>query len=203
MMPRRPFVLGLTGSIGMGKTTTAVMFREAGVPVWNADEAVHRLYAPGGAAVQAIARLHPEAVVAGAVDRDRLRAAIAARPALLPEIETQVHPLVASDRRAFLDQAAAEAADIVVLDAPLLFESGTHTVVDAVAVVTTSAEEQRRRVLSRPGMTEADFTRLLSRQMPDAEKRARADYIIETLDLETARRAVHAILQDIRTGQHA
>lgn len=201
--PASMTVLGLTGSIGMGKTTTAQLFREAGIPVWDADDAVHRLYARSGAAVPKIAALCPDAIDAGAVSRERLKAAIAADPRLLARIEEVVHPLVAADRAAFLDQARADGADIVLLDTPLLFETGADAIVDAVLVVTISAEEQRRRVLSRPGMTEDGFRHLLSRQLPDAEKRARADYIIETADMDSARRGVLAVLQAIRSKAHA
>jgi dephospho-CoA kinase len=189
------FRLGLTGSIGMGKTTTAAMFAEAGVPVWSADDCVHRLYAPGGAGVPAIAALCPAAVLDGAVSRPLLRAAIAADPALLPRIEAAIHPLVAADRAAFL---AAASADIVVLDIPLLFETGADAACDAVAVVSTTPAEQAARVLSRPGMTRADLDLILSRQMPDSRKRALADYVIPTRTLDGARAAVHDVIADIR-----
>ena len=188
-------VLGLTGSIGMGKTTTARLFKEAGVPVWDADDAVHRLYAPGGAAVAPVGALCPDAVRDARVDRDALKAWIATDATALARLETVVHPLVADDRRQFL---AGTDADIVLLDVPLLFEAGAVSAVDRVVVVTAPPEVQRARVLSRRGMTPDVFERILARQMPDAEKRARADYIIETTTLDAARRSVHNILRDIR-----
>ena len=194
-VPKRPFVIGLTGSIGMGKTTTAGMFADQGVPVWDADAVVHRLYASGGAAVDAIARLRPQAVRDGAVDRTELKSWIGSDPAALPRIERVVHPLVAQDRQQFLANADT---DIVVLDIPLLFETGGNAGVDAVVVVTAPPDIQRARVLDRGLMTEAQFDTIKVKQTPDAEKRARADYIIETLTLEDARAAVQSCLQDIR-----
>lgn len=196
-----PFRLGLTGSIGMGKSTTAAMFAAAGVPVWDADAAVHRLYAPGGAAVPVIAALHPAAVREGAVDRAALKAWIAAEPGALGRIEAAVHPLVAADREAFL----ADAADkpLVVLDIPLLFETGADTRMDATLVVSAPAEVQRARVLARPGMTPAQLDLILSRQMPDAEKRARATWVIETIGLDATRAAVQDLIETIRARRHA
>lgn len=194
----RPFVIGLTGSIGMGKSTTAGMFAAEGVPVWDADSAVHRLYAPGGAAVPAIAELCPAAAGPSGVDRAALKAWLAAAPANLARLEAAVHPLVAADRSAFLDRAAAEGADVVLLDVPLLFETGGDAACDATVVVSVAPELQRARVLARPGMTEADFARLLARQMPDAAKRARADHVIETTTPEGARAAVRALLAQVR-----
>ena len=184
-----PYLLGLTGSIGMGKSTTAQMFRDAGVPVWDADAAVHTLYATGGAAVPAIARLCPDAVRDNAVDRAALKAWIARDPAALPRLEAAIHPLVAADRAAFI---AATDAPLVVLDIPLLLETGAQ--VDGVLVVTAPPDVQRARVLARPGMTDATLDQLLSRQMPDADKRARADYIIHTTDLDSTRAAVHDLI---------
>jgi dephospho-CoA kinase len=195
-----PFRLGLTGSIGMGKSTTAAMFAEAGVAVWDADAAVHRLYAKGGAAVAPMAALHPAAVIEGAVDRMALKGWIAKDPSALQQIETVVHPLVAADRAAFLARAKR---DIVVLDIPLLFEKGTEQDLDATLLVTAPAVLQRARVLARPGMTEAQFSAILARQMPDAEKRARATHIIETLSLDSARAAVLALISYIRETHHA
>lgn len=192
-----PWRLGLTGSIGMGKSTTAALFAEAGVPVWDADAAVHRLYAPGGAGAPAIAALVPGAVVDGAVSRERLRTAIANDPSLLDRIEAVVHPLVAADRAAFL--AGNAQAPLVVLDIPLLYESGSAPEADAVLVVSAPPEVQRARVLARPGMDEAAFARILARQLPDREKRARADYVIDTSrGLEAARADVAALLTQIR-----
>ncbi|WP_126975236.1 dephospho-CoA kinase [Frigidibacter oleivorans] len=194
----RPFRLGLTGSIGMGKSTTAAMFGELGVPIWDADAAVHRLYAPGGAAVAAIAALHPAAVRDGAVDRGVLKDWIAADPAALSRIEAAVHPLVAADRAEFVAQAAAQGAVLVLLDIPLLYETGGEAQVDAVAVVSAPAEVQRARVLARPGMTEAQLELILARQMPDADKRARADYVIPTVDLAQTRAAVAALVSRLK-----
>jgi dephospho-CoA kinase len=193
----RPFIIGLTGSIGMGKSTTAAMFAAAGVPVWDADAAVHRLYAPGGGAVEAIRALCPAAVVDGEVRRDVLKDWIDRDPQALSRIESVVHPRVAADRAAFVDGAQG---DVVVVDVPLLFETGGETSVDAVAVVSAPAEVQRARVLARPGMTEARLEAILARQMPDAQKRARADFVIPTTTLEEARRAVEDVLKTIRQG---
>ncbi len=188
-------ILGLTGSIGMGKTTTAGMFAEAGVPVWDADAAVHRLYGPGGAAVEPVRALHLQAVRGDEVDREVLKEWIATDPTALTRLEAVVHPLVAADRRAFL---ATANADIALVDIPLLFESGGADEVDRVVVVSAPLGIQRTRVLSRPGMTPELFERLLAKQMPDAEKRARADYVVSTTTLEAARRSVHNILRAIR-----
>lgn len=194
------FRLGLTGSIGMGKSTTATMFAEEGIAVWDADAAVHRLYAPGGAAVAGIAVLHPAAVADDAVDRDALKAWIAADAGALARIEAVVHPLVAADRAAFL---AAAQSDIVVLDIPLLFEKGSEAEMDATLLVTAPPEVQRARVMARPGMTEAQFATLLARQMPDAEKRARARHIIETLSIDSVRACVRALIAHIRKCRDA
>jgi dephospho-CoA kinase len=196
----RPFLLGLTGSIGMGKSTTAAMFAEEGVPVWDADEAVDRLYASGGAGAAAIAALRAEAVVEGTVDRARLKDWIAEDPRALPAIEAAIHPLVAANRADFIDRAGREGARIVLLDVPLLFETGADKIMDATLVVTAPAEIQRARVLARPGMTEAQFKAILARQLPDAEKRARATHVIETLNLDDTRAAVRDLLARIRAA---
>ncbi|TPE52547.1 dephospho-CoA kinase [Amaricoccus solimangrovi] len=198
----RPFLLGLTGSIGMGKSTTAEMFRAAGVPVWDADAAVHRIYRPGGPGAAALAPLVPGAVTPdGGVERGALRGALAEDPGLLGLIEERIHPLVAEDRADFLARAAAP---LVVCDIPLLFETGADTWLDAVLVVTAPPEVQRARVMARPGMTAAEFDRFLARQMPDARKRARADYLIDTsLGLDHARAEVHSLIARLSGSRHA
>lgn len=196
----RPFRLGLTGSIGMGKSTTAAMFLEEGLPVWDADAAVHRLYAPGGAAVAPLAALCPAALRDGGIDRAALKDWIATDASALARIEAVVHPLVAADRAAFLDRASS---DIVVLDIPLLFEKGSEAEMDATLLVTAPSEVQRARVMARPGMTEAQFATILARQMPDADKRARATHIIETLSVDAARAAVRTLIAHIRKTRHA
>ena len=196
--------LALTGSIGMGKSTTARLFAEEGVPVWDADEAVHRLYGPGGAAARAIAELAAEAVTEAGVDRDRLRAAILARPGLLAEVEAAVHPLVSEDRAAFLAKVEAEDAAAALCDIPLLFETGGEDGFDRVVVVTAPADVQRARVLARPGMTEASLEAVLNRQVPDAEKRARADFVVESSrGVEDARAQVRSILDELGLGDCA
>jgi len=192
-----PVLLGLTGSIGMGKSTTAGFFAEAGVPVWDADAAVHRIYGPGGAGADALRDVASGAVTGGIVDRDALREAIAADPALLSRVEARVHPLVAADRAEFI--ARHGDADILVFDIPILFETGADAWLDAVLVVTAPAEVQRARVMARPGMSEEMFERLLARQTPDAEKRARADHVIETdKGVEAARADVLSLIERIR-----
>ncbi len=178
-MTGRPFILGLTGSIGMGKSATAAMFRARGVPVHDADAAVHVLYGPGGAAAEAIGREFPGTLdPQGGVDRVALRDAVLGVPERLARLEALVHPLVRAASDAFLADHAG--APFVVLDIPLLYETGGEGRCDAVAVVSASAAVQRERVLARPGMTEAAFAAILAKQMPDAEKRARADYVIDT-----------------------
>lgn len=189
------FLLGLTGSIGMGKSTTAAMFRELGHPVWDADEAVHRLYGPGGAAVAPVAAAFPAALRDGAIDRGALKEALAAEPDALARLEEIVHPLVAADRDAFID--AHRTAPLVVLDIPLLFESRARPRLDGIAVVSADGETQRARVLARPGMTPQMLEMILARQLPDAEKRAQADWVIPTDTLEAARAAVAAIVKEI------
>ncbi len=191
-MKTPPFVLGLTGSIGMGKSTTASLFRDAGIPVWDADEAVGRLYALGGAAVDLLRSLAPEAVRDGAVDREILRAAVLADETLLSRIEAGVHPLVTADRAAFLADHATAA--LVVCDIPLLYETGVEAGLDAVLVVTAPAEVQRARVLARAGMTVEAFEHILGRQVSDAEKRRRADFILDT---STGLDAVRACVGDL------
>ena len=196
-MTRRPFVVALTGSIGMGKSTTAAMFAEEGVPVWDADAAVSRLYASGGAGGSAVAALHPEALRPdGSVDREALRSRVVSDPGALRALEAAIHPLVAADREAFLGRTDAP---VVLLDIPLLFETGGESLADTVVVVSAPAETQRARVLAREGMTPERLNAILSRQVPDAEKRERADHVVETVTLEGARAAVRRILE----GLHA
>ena len=194
------FRLGLTGSIGMGKSTTAAMFRDAGLPVWDADATVHRLYAKDGAAVAPLAALYPEAISEQGVDRSALKARITGDPDALTRIEAIVHPLVAADRAEF---AAKTVSDIAVFDIPLLFENGYDRQMDATLLVTARPDLQRARVLARPGMTVDQFNLILSRQMPDAEKRARADVVIETLTLDDTRRAVQNLIFDMTGKSHA
>lgn len=171
------FVLGLTGSIGMGKSATAALFRRLGVPVHDADAAVHRLYR--GRAAPLIEKAFPGTVTDGAVDRARLGAAVLADPARMRELEAIVHPLVREEEEAFLRQASA-LAPVVVLDIPLLFETGGETRCDATLVVTAPAEVQRARVLARPGMTEEKFSAILAKQMPDRDKRERAHFLVDS-----------------------
>jgi dephospho-CoA kinase len=187
-------ILGLTGSIGMGKSTTAAMFAEMGVPVNDADAVVHALYQ--GEAVAPIEAAFPGAAKAGSVDRAELSRQLANDPSLFKTLEAIVHPLVREKERAFLDRHRALNTPLVVLDIPLLYETKGESRVDAVAVVTCDPEIQRERVLKRPGMTEEKFALILSRQVPDREKRAKADYIIDTgHGLDSARDQVAAIAQ--------
>ena len=193
------FLLGLTGSIGMGKSTTAKMFADAGCAVWDADAAVHRLYASGGPAVDPVGKVFPSAVVGGQVSREKLKEVILADPAALKQIEDIVHPLVGEDRARFIANAQS---DIVVLDIPLLFETGGNTRVDAVACVYADPETQRARVMARGTMSQDQFETILSKQMPSQEKCAKADYVIETDTLAHAKLQVEAILKDIRGKIH-
>jgi len=194
-------VLGLTGSIGMGKSTTAQMFVAEGAPVYDADAAVHALYASGGAAVGPVEAAFPGVVVDGAIDRTRLSAAVVGNSEALAVLESIVHPLVGARRSGFFADAQAKGADIVVLDIPLLFETGGDRKVDKVVVVSAPAELQRQRVLARPGMDAAKFEAILARQTPDAEKRARADFVIDTgQGLDHARQQVRDLLTRLRAG---
>jgi len=189
------FLLGLTGSIGMGKSTTAQMFADLGCAVWDADAAVHRLYAKGGAAVAAFQETLPDAVVAGEVSRPALKSLIDADPTVLKTIESIVHPLVGEDRAAFLADTKAK---IVVLDIPLIFETGGDKRMDAVACVTVSADIQQKRVMARGTMTLEQFKNIRAKQMPNDEKCALADYVIETDTLPHARAQVEAVIEDIK-----
>lgn len=192
------FKLGLTGSIGMGKSTTAQMFVELGCALWDADAAVHRLYAVGGAAVAPISEVLPKAVVRGAVSREVLKEMIAQDSSVLKTVERIVHPLVAQDRASFLQNASA---DIVVFDIPLLFETGGDAAMDAVVCVSVSAEIQKKRVLARGTMTVAQFDQIRAKQWPNDKKVARADYVVITDTLDHARAQVEKIVTTIRGQQ--
>jgi dephospho-CoA kinase len=190
------FLLGLTGSIGMGKSTTSAMFRAAGVPVHDADQAVHDLYA--GAAAPQIEAAFPGTTANGVVDRAKLSAAVLGRPEALAKLEAIVHPLVRAEEQAFLVRARKSGATVAVLDVPLLLETGGEGRCDAVVVVTAPAEVQRKRVLGRPGMSEKKFAAILARQIPDAEKRRRAHFLVDTSrGLIVAERQVHSILNAV------
>ena len=192
-------ILGLTGSIGMGKSTTAAMFSEEGVPVHDSDEAVHRIYA--GPAAPLIEAAFPGTVVDGAVDRRVLAQKVLGHPDKLRRLEAIIHPLVREDADAFLDAARKRGEQIVLLDIPLLFETGGTDRVDRIVVVTAPADIQRERVLARPGMTAEKFEAILARQVPDAQKRARADFLVDTsLGIEAARKRVREILAELRGG---
>jgi dephospho-CoA kinase len=187
--------LGLTGSIGMGKSETARMFERLGVPVYDADAAVHRLYAQGGAAVAPIGQVFPEAIKDGAVDRAVLSALVLGDSDKIKQLEAIVHPLVGQAQLAFLQAARDADAPLVVLDIPLLFETGGTKRVDKIVVVSCPPDIQRARVLARPGMTAEKFEQILKRQVPDSDKRAGADFVIETHHgLEAAAKEVEAIV---------
>ena len=188
------FRLGLTGSIGMGKSTTAAMFAEEGCPVWDADAAVHRLYSCSGAAVAPMQRVFPGAIQGDAVCRESLRQIIQTDPDALQQIEAIVHPLVARDRQTFIE---AQTAPITVLDIPLLFETGAERYLDATVVVTTTPQEQRTRIQARGTMDASQMEAMIQKQMPDVEKRALADYVIETDSFDHARAQVRDVLDHI------
>ncbi|WP_333838683.1 dephospho-CoA kinase [Novosphingobium sp.] len=193
----QPFVLGLTGSIGMGKSAVAAMLRDAGVPVFDADAQVHRLQGPGGALLPAIEAAFPGVTGPQGVDRGALGALVFGDPAALARLEAIVHPAVAEARAAFL--AAHADAHLVVFDIPLLFEKGHEAGLDAVAVVSAPAAVQRARVLARPGMTAEKFERILALQVPDADKRARADHVIDTgLPLAETARVVNDLVATLQ-----
>lgn len=191
--------IGLTGSIGMGKSTTAQMFREAGIPVYDADAAVADLYVRGGAAVAPLEAAFPGVTRDGAVDREALRLRVLGDDAAMTRLNSVVHPLLGRDRQAFLSQAEASGADVLVFDIPLLFETGGERNMDAVVVVSAPADVQRARVLAREGMSPERLEAILARQTPDADKRARADFVIDTgQGLEVAREGVRRVLEAVR-----
>jgi dephospho-CoA kinase len=188
-------VLGLTGSIGMGKSTTATLFAEAGVPVYDADAAVHRLYE--GEAVAAIEAAFPGTTANGKVDRNSLSSRVVHDAAAMRRLEEIVHPMLGASRRKFLRDAEQSGAPVAVVDVPLLFETGGEKRVDAVVVVTTTAELQRERILARPNMTEEKLQAILARQMPDAEKRKRAHFVVDTSHgLDPVRARIRDILAE-------
>lgn len=192
-------VLGLTGSIGMGKTTTAQMFLQEGVPVHDADATVHRLYE--GEAASEIEALFPGTVVGGKVDRERLAKKVMNNPQALRKLERLIHPLVRRDAEQFLQDHRKKNTPLVVLDIPLLFETGDTERVDKILVVTAPEDVQRERVLARPGMSEEKFKSILARQVPDAEKRRRADYLIDTSQgMDSARAAVRQLIRQLTNG---
>ena len=198
MSGERPFVLCLTGSLGMGKSTTARFFAEAGVPVHDSDAVVHALYE--GEAVSAIEQAFPASIVDGKVDRAKLAAMVLDDATALARLEAIVHPLVRSSTEAFLAEAQARSAAVVVLDIPVLFETGAECNCDAVVVVSAPVEVQRARAFKRPGMTEEKFATLSARQMPDAEKRRRADFVVDSSkDYDHARAQVRDILRAVAT----
>jgi len=189
-------IVGLTGSIGMGKTTTAALFADEGVPVNDADQVVHDLYRSD--AVEPIRAMFPDVIVDGVVDRKKLSENLAKNPAKFADLEAVVHPLVRAREKAFLDEQRALGKKVVVLDIPLLFETGADRRVDKIVVVSCEPDVQRQRVLSRPGMTPEKFELILSRQTPDAEKRARADYVIDTgHGIDMARSQVKTLLKEL------
>ena len=188
-------ILGLTGSIGMGKSTTAKLFAEAGVPVYDADAAVHMLYE--GEAAPAIEAAFPGTTVDGKVDRNRLSARVVHDPAAMKRLEQIVHPMLGASRQKFLADAEQSGARVAVVDVPLLFETGGEKRVDAVVVVTTTPEIQRQRILSRPNMTDQKLDAILARQMPDAEKRRRANFVVDTSHgLDPVRARIRDILDE-------
>jgi dephospho-CoA kinase len=189
-------ILGLTGSIGMGKSTTAKLFTEAGVPVYDADAAVHKIYE--GEAVPAIEAAFPGTTVDGKVDRAKLSAKVVHDQAAIKQLEQIVHPMLGASRKQFLDDAEASGAPVVVMDIPLLFETGGEKRVDAVVVVTTSPESQRERILARGTMTPEALDAILARQLPDAEKRKRADFVVDTSHgLDPVRARLRDILAEV------
>lgn len=198
-MAERPFLLGLTGSIGMGKSETAKMFAELDVPVYDADATVHAVYAPGGDAVTPIAEMFPGCVKDGRIDRTALAVQVVGNASALAQLEAIVHPIVREKQKAFIAEATQQGADIIVLDIPLLYETGAQDRLDGVVVVSAPEPLQRERVLNRDGMTAEKLDHILARQMPDAEKRAKADFVVDTgQGLEHARAQVRKIVDEIR-----
>lgn len=192
-------IIGLTGSIGMGKSTTAAMFREAGIPVYDADAEVHKAYDVGGAAVEPVCAAFPGVVKDGKVDREELRKRVLGNPEALKVLNGIVHPIVGRARAAVFEEAEKAGADMVVLDVPLIFETGGEKNMHKVIVVSAPAEMQRARVLAREGMTPERLDAILAQQTPDAEKRARADYVVDTGNgLDAARAQVTRIIEDLR-----
>ena len=195
----RPYIIGLTGSIGMGKSTVAQMFVDEGVPLFDADAAVHQLQGPGGALVDAIEALFPDTTNSEGVDRQKLGAAVLGDPAALQRLEQLVHPAVGEMRRAFLEENRDR--PMILFDIPLLFEKSGTEGVDHIVVVSASAEDQRARVLARPGMTEERFEQIKALQMPDAEKRKRADSVIDTsLPKAETRQQVQKLVQKLKAS---
>ena len=192
-------IIGLTGSIGMGKSTTAAMFREAGIPVYDADAEVHKAYDVGGAAVEPVGAAFPGVVKDGKVDREELRKRVLGNPEALKVLNGIVHPIVGRARAAVFEEAEKAGADMVILDVPLIFETGGEKNMHKVIVVSAPAEMQRTRVLAREGMTPERLDAILAQQTPDAEKRARADYVVDTGNgLDVARAQVTKIIEDLR-----
>ncbi len=193
-------VLGLTGSIGMGKSTTAAMFRALGIMVHDADATVHALYA--GKAAPVVEALFPGTVIDGKVDRNLLSAKVIGNSEAMRKLEQAIHPLVHEEERIFLENARASGQKLVVLDIPLLFETGGENRVDGIVVVTAEPDEQQRRVLARPGMNEEKFAAIRARQIPDAQKRQLADFVVVTdFGIENAKAQVAKIVEAVRTGK--
>ena len=194
-------IIGLTGSIGMGKSTTAAMFREADIPVYDADAAVHAAYDVGGVAVGPVGEAFPGTVREGRVDREALRNAVLGKPEAMAKLNSIVHPLIGASRAETFAAATAAGADMIVLDVPLIYETGGEKNMDAVIVVSAPAEMQRGRVLAREGMSPERLDAILAQQLPDAEKRRRADYVIDTgRGLEAAREQVVAVIAELRAN---
>ena len=194
-------VAGLTGSIGMGKSTVGAMFRDLGAAVLDSDSVVHQLYGRDGRAVRPVSKLFPGVIVDEAVDRTRLSSAVVGKPEAMKQLEAVVHPLVKEEQSRFIDKARSDGKALVILDIPLLFETGAENRFDLIIVVSTSAARQRERVLARPGMTEEKFDKLLKHQIPDAEKREKADIVIDTSgDLSLTRQRISEVFQHL-TGE--